>query len=143
MLAGKKLEGKPGLDARTFQYKLEELTTAIAFKVQREGLQHGLKPDFVVADLYYLLRQSQQTYNVFFFMNADETRRDVDWKPAYSAVILPLARTMIDGLYNITAILENPATNGYLFRESGFRLALESLDSDERNSGGFVPARHT
>ena len=136
MLAGKKLEGKPGLDARTFQYKLEELTTTIAFKVEREGPQHGLKPDFVAADIYYLLRQSQQTYNVFFFMNADETRRDGDWRPAYSAVILPLARTMIDCLYNITAILENPRANGSLFRESGFRLALESLDSDESTYGG-------
>ncbi len=130
------LRKKAGLDARTFQFGLEELATTIAFKVQREGLQHGLKPDFVAADVYYLLRQSQQTYNVFFYMNADETRRDPDWRPAYSAVILPLARTMIDCLYNITAILENPATNGCLFRESGFRLALESLDSDERNYGG-------
>jgi len=128
--------GKPSINARTFQYKLEELATTIALKIQREGPQHGLKPDFLAADIYYLLRQSQQTYNTFFFMNADETRKDVDYRPAYSAVILPLARTMIDCLYNITAILENPGPNGWLFRESGYRLALESLDSDEKNYGG-------
>ncbi len=124
------------IDARTFQFKLEELATTMAYKVQREGPQHGLKPDFLAIDIYYLLRQSQQTYNVFFFMNADETRKGADWKPAYSAVILPLARTMIDCLYNITAILENPGPNGWLFRESGYRLALESLDADEKNYGG-------
>ncbi len=126
-----------GIDARTFQYKLEELTTTVALKVQREGVQHGLKPAFLAADIYFLLRQSQQTYNVFFFMNADETRKkDVDWRPAYSAAILPLARTMIDCLYNITAILQNPGVNGWLFRESGYRLALESLDADEKSYGG-------
>ncbi len=136
MPAQEQLSPQRGIDARTFQYKLEKLATTVALKVQREGVQHGLKPAFLAMDIYFLLRQSQQTYNVFFFMNADETRKDVDWSPAYSAAILPLARTMIDCLYSITAILQNPGVNGWLFRESGYRLALESLDADEKNYGG-------
>jgi hypothetical protein len=128
---------KPILDARTFQYKLAELATTIAFKVQREAVPNGLKPPYSAADIYFLLRQAQQTYNTFFFMNADERRhKDIDWKPAYSIVMLPLVRTMIDCLYNVTAILENPSVNAHLFRASGYRLSLEALDADERRYGG-------
>ncbi|MGA2302193.1 MAG: hypothetical protein ABSG77_16035 [Candidatus Acidiferrum sp.] len=125
------------LDARTFQYKLAELATTVALKVQREGPQHGLKPGYVTPDIYFLLRQSQQTYSVFFFMNADERRqKDCDWRVAYSAVILPLIRTMIDCLYNITAILQNPGLKGYEFRASGYRLVLQALDDDQTRYGG-------
>lgn len=137
MLAGKKLEGKPDLDARTFQQKLDELTITIAFKVQREAFQRGLKPAFLTADLYYLLRQAHQTYNLFFFVNADKRRyEDPDWRPAYPAVMLPLVRTMIDCLYNVTTLLQNPGPNGYLFRTSGYRLILKSLDADAARYGG-------
>lgn len=43
---------------------------------------------------------------------------------------------MIDCLYSITSILENPGVNGWLFYESGYRLALDSLDADEKSYGG-------
>lgn len=128
---------KPGLDARTFQRKLDELANTIAFKVQREGIYRGLSPVFVIPDIYFLLRQAQQTYNLFCFMNADERRqKDVDWRPAYSAVMLPLIRTMIDCLYNISAILQNPGVTGHRFRSSGYKFALEALDADEGRYGG-------
>src|SRR6266852_6333938 len=111
---------EPRLDAKTFQRQLGELTNTIALKIQREGPGYPLKPRFVIEDIYYLLRQSRQTYNLFCFMNAeDRVRKDVDYRVAYSAVILPLVRTMIDCLYNITAILKNPGPKGYQFRESG------------------------
>lgn len=110
------------LNAKTFQEPLNELANTIAYKVQREG--HALlpTPSFVIADIYYLLRQAHQTYNLFRFMNADERRqKDVDYRIAYSALILPLVRTMIDCLYNITSILENPDLKGHQFRESGLK----------------------
>jgi hypothetical protein len=124
------------LDARTFQVQLNELATTIAYTIQREG-RLTLRPPFVVPDLYFILRQAQQTYNLFCYINADDHRKkDPDWRPAYSAVILPLIRTMIDCLYNITAILQNPGVRSYEFRESGYRLTLEALDADERRYGG-------
>ena len=43
---------------------------------------------------------------------------------------------MIDCLYNITAILQAPAANGVLFRTSGFKNALKSLQDDEDRFGG-------
>ena len=131
------LKQKQELDARTFQHKLDELTTTIAFKIQREGYQHGLQPAFLVADMYFLLRQAQQTYNLFFFINADERRnKDVDWRAAYSAVMLPLVRTMIDCLYNVTAILQNPGVKAYEFRARGYKQALQAPDADEQRYGG-------
>jgi len=109
----------------------------MALKVQREGAQHGLRPLFLVADIYFLVRQAQQTYNLFFFVNADKRRfEDTDWRAAYLAVMLPLVRSMIDCFYNITALLEDPAVNGTVFRSSGYRLTLEALDSDEARYGG-------
>jgi len=125
------------IDGKTFQHQLDELATTIAFKVQREGAGHLPQPIFVTADIYYLLRQAQQTYNFFCFINADERRqKDVDYRIAYSAVTLPLVRTMIDCLYNITAILNDPGPKGYQFRESGVKQILEALDSDQQKYGG-------
>jgi hypothetical protein len=127
----------PRLDAKTFQQQLDELANTIAFKVQREGPALGLKPSFVIPDIYYLLRQSHRTFDLFCFMNADDRReKDVDYRMAYSAVILPLVRTMIDCLYNITAILKNPGPNGYRFRESGLKQILNALDDDQNRYGG-------
>jgi hypothetical protein len=137
VLSSRKLIGKPDLDARTFQEKLDSLTTTMAFKFPREAAQKGLRPLFLAADLYYLLRQMLQSYNLFFLVNADKRRyEESDWRAAYTAVMLPLVRSMIDCLYNITTILENPGPNGHLFRESGYRLTLEALDADERRYGG-------
>jgi hypothetical protein len=125
------------LDAKTFQHQLDQLATTIALKVHREGHKHIPKPAFVIPDIYYLLRQCQQTYNFFFFMSAEERRkRDPGYKMAYSIVILPLIRTMIDCLYNITAILSNPGPKGYQFRESGLGQISRALDRDEQKYGG-------
>lgn len=125
------------LDAKTFQYKLEELTNTIAYKVHREGEGKGLKPGFVAMDIYYQIRLANQIYNLFFYINAGARRKgDCDWKVAYSAVILPLVRTMIDSLYNITAILQDPTYYGLWFRKSGYRRFLEALDEDEKRYRG-------
>jgi hypothetical protein len=125
------------LDAATFQKPLGELANTIALKVQREGRKHLPVPSFVTADIYVLIRQAHQTYDLFFFLNADERRQqDIHWKVAYSAVTLPLIRCMIDCLYNITVILDNPGVKGFQFRESGYRQTLEALNADEQRYGG-------
>jgi hypothetical protein len=128
---------EPRINGKMFQHQLAELATTLAFKIQREGAKYLPQPIFVTADIYFLLRQAQWTYNLFFFINADDRRqKDVDYRIAYSAVILPLIRTMIDCLYNITAILNNPGPKGYQFRESGLRQMLEALDADQLRYGG-------
>jgi hypothetical protein len=125
------------LDARTFQQQLRTLADTLAFKVEREGPKLPLKPDFVYADITVLIRQALNTYDLFFFVNADERReKEPGWKVAYSAVILPLIRCMIDCLYNITVILDDPAAKAYQFRASGYKLALLALETDEKRYGG-------
>jgi hypothetical protein len=125
------------IDARTFQRGLGELANTIALKVQREGHKVLPKPVFVIVDIYVMIRQALDTYDLFFFLNADERRKtDGSWRVGYSAAALPLIRCMIDCLYNITAILKNPGPKGYQFRESGYKKMLEALDADEMQYGG-------
>jgi hypothetical protein len=127
------------VSAKAFQGPLDQLANTIAYKVQREGSlpRYSLKPVFIIPDIYYLLRQSHQTFNFSCFLNADERRKkDVGYRIAYSIVTLPLVRTMIDCLYNITAILKNPGPKGYQFRESGLKETLKALDADQQRYGG-------
>lgn len=124
------------LDAGTFQKQLGELANTLAFKVQREGPKLIPTPIFLNADAFMLIRQAAHIYDLFFYLNADEKRhKEVGWKMAYGAVTLPLIRCMIDCLYNITAMLDNPA-RAYEFRLSGYKKALGALDADERRYGG-------
>jgi hypothetical protein len=128
---------KPILDARTFQTPLRDLATTVAYKVDREGREHIPVPAYVTGDIFILMRQTMYTYDLLFFINADERRqKDPDYRVAYSPVSLPLIRCMIDCLYNVTVILTNPGLKGYEFRASGYRTMLASFDEDGRRYGG-------
>jgi hypothetical protein len=128
------------LHAREFQTQLDELADTVAYKVQRELPKRGLlKPAFIVHDIYMLLRQTHQCYRLFMYMSSTERRvEDPNWRIAYNIAILPTIRNMIDCLYNVTALLENPGPRGYQFRESGYKLALKALDDDERRYRGHA-----
>jgi hypothetical protein len=77
------------------------------------------------------------TYNLFFFLNADErVEGDPHYRKQYSVVMLPLIRNMIDCCYNITAILQNPAVKGAEFRSSGYKAKLDAFDEDAAKYGG-------
>jgi hypothetical protein len=125
------------IDAATFQKPLGQLAEVLAQKVKREAPTLLAAPHFVSVDLHVLIRQAMYTYDLLFYLNADE-RRETDpyWRNAYTIVTLPLIRNMIDCLYNITAILQNPSINGSWFRKSGFRKALAALQEDEARYGG-------
>jgi len=124
------------LDASTFQKPLAQLAEVLAQKLRREA--HKLvSPVFVAVDLHVLTRQAMRTYDLLFYLNADERREtDCHWRNVYTIVTLPLIRNMIDCLYNITAILQNPSVNGPWFRKSGFHKTLLALDEDEKRYGG-------
>lgn len=124
-----------GIDARTFQKQLAELTETIAYKVQREGIKL-INPSFVAVDIYVMLRLDLKIYELFFYLNADVRKQDPAWHIGYNAGVLPLVRCMIDCLYNITALLENPKENGRHFRASGYRQMLEAVAEDEKRYGG-------
>jgi len=126
------------LDASAFQRKLETLAEVLAQKLRREAPKLlGTTPGYVSVDLHVMLRQMIYTYNLFFYLNADErVENDPYYRKQYSIVMLPLIRNMIDSLYNITAILENPTVKGAEFRKSGYKAKLTALDEDTAKYGG-------
>lgn len=94
-----------------------------------------IKPQFTAADITVMLRFSLSCYGLMCLVNADETRRSGGWRPAHSAALFSLTRSMIDCLYNITVLLRFPSKR-YAFRESGCKLALEGLSADEKKYRG-------
>jgi hypothetical protein len=125
------------IDASTFQGPLKHLAEVLAQKVKREAPKLLAAPLFVSIDLHILIRQSMYTYDLLFYLNADERRKnDPHWKNVYTIVALPLVRNMIDCLYNVTAILEDPAGRGSLWRRSGYRKSFATIDQTEKRYGG-------
>ena len=126
----------PKFDAGTYQKPLAALAEVMALKLSREASKL-LNPDYAGIDLHILLRTAMRAYDLLHYINADVRREtDTDWKIAYSIETLPLIRNMIDCLYNITAILQNPSQNVPLYRKSGFRNAFRALTADEERYGG-------
>jgi len=125
------------VDAATFQKPLRQLAEVLAQKIKREAPSIMRAPSFVAVDLHVMIRQTMYTYDLLFYLNADERREsDCYWKNEYGVVVLPLVRNMIDSLYNITTILQDPPVNGVWFRLSGFKKTLQAFDEDEVRYGG-------
>jgi len=118
------------IDATKFQTQLGELATTVAYKVQREGIKSVGR--MAAEDIYVLVRQAQRAYDLFFYLNAEEHRKEPFWRAYYTFSALPVIRSMIDCLYNITAMLDDPDNRPAEFRKSGYRMATEALDEDER-----------
>lgn len=100
------------IDASTFQKPLAELALTMALKVEREGTPLIGAPLYVAIDLGVLLRVSNQTLNLLWYINADERTNEAGFQSIYWVAATPLVRTLIDYLYNITFILRAPAHYG-------------------------------
>ena len=125
----------PGLDAKTFQAPLGKLAETMALMVSREGPAR-LQPSFVAEDLFMMVRHSIATYDLLFYLNADERReQDCFWRTRHGVVTASLVRTLIDCLYNVTAILESPTEKGILYRASGLKKRLGDIEDDEKTYG--------
>jgi hypothetical protein len=125
------------IDASTYQETLRKLSEVIAQKLHREAFCNQNVPGYVRLDLFVLMRQAMWTCDLLYFVNADERRKDDPyWQPQYTIVTAPLVRSIIDCLYNITLILEDPRYYGPLFRKSGFKKRLDALSADEARYGG-------
>lgn len=134
---GETMENMVNVDAKTFQKPLGELAEVLAQKVKREAPALLPGPEFVAVDIHVLIRQAMRTYDLLFYLNADERREtDCYWRAEYTIIGLPLIRNMIDCLYNITAILQDPERNGLWFRKSGYWKRLKALDEDKARYGG-------
>lgn len=123
------------IDAATFQEPLTKLSEVLTQKVKREGVGAGV-PEWVLHDLFVLMRLAQQCFAYLCYMNADERREgDVYWREQYSVLALSSIRTLIDCLYNITVIIENPVVHGRNFRLGGMKKFLLNLEEEEARYG--------
>lgn len=124
----------PMIDASKFSSQLAKLAKTLINSVEREG-SHRIPQSPVPLDTGIILRQLVLTYNLILFLNADERRYDdTDYQQPYSFVILPLVRTMIDGFYNCTALLDDPRRSR-VFRISGLYRIRESIRADQARHG--------
>ena len=125
------------VDAKSFQEPLAWLAETIFEKVFREGAKHAGLPQFAAEDIAMMLRYSRSIYNLLFYLNADERREgDFGWRMHYGVTAMSLVRSLIDCLYNVTAILENPAESGAAYRKSGLKRTLSDLEEDRKAYAG-------
>lgn len=124
----------PVIDAGTFEQPLADVARIITNKVERDG-PSVFPSSTITIDTSVILRQLSATYHLICWVNADDFRFGVvGYRTAYSFVILPLVRTMIDGFYNATAMLDDP-TRALKFRISGYFRMREALQADETRYG--------
>jgi hypothetical protein len=123
------------VDAATFQGKLIGLSETIAQKILREGYKHIAGPAYTTFDIFLMVRHAQAAIRFFSWVNADEHRSEYTWREEYTVMALSSVRTIIDCLYNILAILENPAEAAVTYRLSGFDIKLKSLKDEEERYG--------
>jgi hypothetical protein len=117
------------VNAKEFQEPLEKLGNTLVQTLMREGQKYISSPATVPDDIAMMLRYSVTVYRLLFYLNADERRQnDPYWREPYGVTAMQIVRSLIDCLYNITGILENPAENGPAYRKSGLRKILEELD---------------
>lgn len=131
------LDPAESVDAETFQQRLGALAETMAQKIQREAPRHLPAPEFVCVDMFVMLRQALNTYSLLFYLSSDERRKNDPYRRnEYSIIASQIVRSMIDCLYNITLILENPSANGPRFRKSGFKKLYRNIEEDAQRYGG-------
>jgi hypothetical protein len=116
------------IDAKTFQEKLAKLAETLVQTVFREGQSHW-GPN-VGDDIAMMLRYSISIYNLLFYLNADVRRKeDTDWHVEYGVTAMPLIRSLIDCLYNVTVFLVIPGKADE-YRKCGMKKVLDGLDAE-------------
>lgn len=118
----------------SFFKTISELARTVKNLVHREGNKR-FPGGFLPADVAVMLNQLRITFDLLIFINCDERRdEDPSYRHGYSFVALPLIRTLIDGFYNITFLLDHP-TETRAFRLSGYKKMLDSLKAEEQLYG--------
>ncbi len=127
-------DGIPVIDASVFMGPLVSLARTVTLKVEREGnLAFGNHS--IQEDIWAILMQLRDTFSLLQFLNSDDTR-DINpsYRLSFSFVSLPLIRTMIDGFYNCTALLDDPSRIRQ-FRVSGLYRMREEMREKESIHG--------
>jgi hypothetical protein len=104
------------VNAKDFQEDLAWLAEAMVNQVYTEGVQRGGWSQFVSQDICVMLKYSLSIYRLLFYLNADVRRAEPEWRTDYGVTAMSLVRSLIDCLYNVTALLQNPAEAGPAYR---------------------------
>lgn len=124
----------PKIDASKFTQPIADLAQAVINQVEREG-RTAFGDHIMQGDIAAILIQLKLTYDLLRFISSDETRdENYAYRTAYSFVALPLVRTMIDGFYNCTALLDDPS-RVTKFRASGLYRMRDAIKADEERYG--------
>ena len=83
-----------------------------------------------------ILKYALSIYRLLFYINADAHRAAPEWRIDYGVTGIGLARSLIDCLYNTTAIFQDPAKVWPSYRKSGFKRVLRDLDDDQQRYAG-------
>lgn len=124
------------IDASTYQHLIARLSETLAQKVMREGNKQIAAPATFHPDIFISIRQAQNTYNFLHWVHSDDLRASGGWKDTYTVACEPLIRNLMDNLYNITLLLQDPYTRGRQFRASGLRKALLYVAAEEARYKG-------
>jgi hypothetical protein len=124
------------VNAKDFQEDLAGLTETIVNQVFTEGVQKGGWSIFVSQDIAVMLKYALSIYRLLLYINADSHRAAPEWRTDYGATGMVLVRSLIDCLYNVTAILQNPSLVWPVYRKSGFRKVLNDLDELQQRYAG-------
>jgi hypothetical protein len=125
------------IHAKTYQEPLGLLAATMVEKVFREGPRHIAGPAYVSEDIVTMLRYAMSVYNLLNYLNADVRRNnDSDWFVRYGVTGMSMVRSLIDCLYNVTAILEDPATIGRKYRMSGLKTTLDDIENERTRHQG-------
>jgi hypothetical protein len=124
------------IDASTYQKLISRLSETMAQKVLREGHKQIHAPDTFHPDIFISIRQAQNTYNFLHWVHSDDLRGSAGWRDEYTVACEPLIRNLMDNLYTITLLLQDPFTRGRQFRASGTRKSLLYVAAEEARYKG-------
>ena len=119
------------IDASTYQQLIARLSETMAQKVLREGHKQIPAPATFHPDIFISIRQAQNTYNFLHWVHSDDLRASVGWRDTYTVACEPLIRNLMDNLYTITLLLQDPYTRGRQFRASGIRKGFLYVAAEE------------
>jgi hypothetical protein len=119
------------IDASTYQHLIAGLSETMAQKALREGQEHISAPATFHPDIFISIRQAQNTYNFLHWVHSDDLRASVGWRDTYTVACQPLIRNLMDNLYTITLLLQDPYARGRQFRASGIRKGFLYVAAEE------------
>lgn len=124
------------IDASTYQHLIERLSETMAQKVLRQGSEQICAPATFHPAIFISIRQARNTYNFLHWVHSDDLRNFVGWRDTYTVACQPLVRNLMDNLYNITLLLQDPYTRGWQFTASGIRKDFLYVAAEEARYKG-------